>query len=74
MKGQLSTEPMKKVQPTRENLKTTAVCGLLILGQPGAVSGDGEKSNFLSAVLDFFPSPLTAPGSPRMRFTEFSHT
>ena len=56
-----------------------------ILGDPGAVSGDGEKSktgekkfgrrkvknaflrpNFFSPVLDFSPSPLTAPGSPRM--------
>ena len=53
-----------------------------ILGDPGAVSGDGEKSktgekkirakklrpNFFSPVLDFSPSPLTAPGSPRMIF------
>ena len=47
-----------------------------ILGDPGAVSGDGEKSKtgeknfgrpkFFSPVLDFSPSPLTAPGSPRM--------
>ena len=28
-----------------------------ILGDPGAVSGGGK---------DFFPPPLTAPGSPRM--------
>ena len=43
---------------------------------PGAVSGDREKSitgeknsgedNFFSPVLDFSPSPLTDPGSPRM--------
>ena len=58
-----------------------------ILGDPGAVSGDGEKSktgekkfgrrkvltflrpNFFSPVLDFSPSPLTAPGSPRMQLS-----
>ena len=48
-----------------------------ILGDPGAVSGDGEKKlfssfltflhpNFFFARFDFSPSPLTAPGSPRM--------
>ena len=37
--------------------------------RPRGVSGDGEKSKtgeFFSPVLDFSPSPLTAPGSPRM--------
>ena len=52
-----------------------------ILGDPGGVSGGGKQSNgrkkfgrrkvknancFLAG-LDFFPPPLTAPGSPRMR-------
>ena len=45
----------------------------VILGDPGAVSGGGKKSfltflrpNFFLARFDFFPPPLTAPGSPRM--------
>ena len=45
-----------------------------ILGDPGAVSGDREKSKTgdknsgekISPVLDFSLSPLTAPGSLRM--------
>ena len=48
-----------------------------ILEDPGTVSGGGKKSkrarkkltllrpNFFLARLDFFPPPLTAPGSPR---------
>ena len=58
---------------------------LFILGDPGAVSGGGKKSkrarknsgeeNFSSpesflARLDFFPPPLTAPGSLTMGFIE----
>ena len=41
-----------------------------ILGDPGAVSGGGEKSKNgrkkIRPFLDFSPPPLTAPGSPRM--------
>ena len=49
-----------------------------ILGDPGVVSGAGEKSKrarkkidfsllyFFLASLDFSPAPLTAPGSSRM--------
>ena len=50
-----------------------------ILGDPGAVSGGGKKSKRArkkfgrrkvknDARLDFFPPPLTAPGSSRMIF------
>ena len=35
-----------------------------ILGDPGAVSGDGEKSK--TGEKKFGRIPLTAPGSPRM--------
>ena len=61
---------------THYNLPYHSLCSmeLSILGDPGAVSGDGEKSKTGEKKFgrrkvkneDFSPSPLTAPGSPRM--------
>ena len=61
-----------KCRPKRYFFFSFLSRGKNILGDPRAVSGGGKKfksklaEDFFSPVLDFFPPPLTAPGSPRM--------